>query len=332
MRYRKLGKTDIEVSTVAMGCWAIVGDGTWGPQDEADAVAAIQTALEVGINFFDTAPAYGGGASEQLLGRALGKQRNNAIIATKVSPSHLRPDDLMGSCEQSLRDLGTDHIDVLQVHWPNWEIPFADTYGGLDRLKQQGKIRSIGVSNFGPVDLAQAVGIGPIDVNQMVYSLIGRQLEFEVQPLCKQHGVSILPYSPMAQGLLTGKFATGADVPEGRARTRHFDPARHPQARHGEAGCEDATFTALDGVRSVAGRVGCGMAELSLAWLLHQDQVTSVLAGARSPQQVRDNAAAAERSLTADTLAELAEITEPVKQALGRNVDMWLPAERSRSR
>lgn len=331
MKYRKLGTTDIEVSTVAMGCWAIIGGLTWGDQDEAAANRAIRTAIDHGITLFDTAPGYGDGESEQLLGRALADRRDDVIIATKVSPSQLKPDDLAASVDKSLTDLGTDRIDLLQIHWPNWDVPLAESIGAMQRLMQAGKIRALGVSNFGPRDLADAVSLAPIDVNQLAYSLLTRAIEYDIQPLCEQHQVSILPYSPLAQGLLTGKFASADDVPPGRARTRHFSSDRE-HTRHGQPGCESETFDAIAGIRRVADRLEIPMGQLALAWCLHQPMVASVLAGARSPQQVIANAKSAEIQLDAATLDELDRITQPVKAALGPHPDLWKAPDDSRMR
>ena len=330
MQYRKLGGSGIEVSTIAMGCWAIVGDATWGPQDETDALAAIRAALDTGITLFDTAEGYGDGASEALLGRGLGADRDRAVIASKVSSGHLRPEQVIEACERSLKNLGTDRVDLYQIHWPSREVPLADTLGALETLRAQGKIRAVGVSNFGTKDLDDLSRQDtPIAANQLAYSLLSRAIEFEIQPRCVERGISILPYSPLAQGLLTGKFRTADEVPVGRARTRHFSGEREG-ARHGEPGCEAETFAAIAAIQEIAEELGRPMAEVSLAWLLHQPGVTSVLAGARDPRQVAENAAAAELRLSEPILARLGAATEPVKQALGPNADLWVTAEKAR--
>jgi len=328
MQYRKLGRTDIEISTVAMGCWAIVGDFTWGEQDEADALAAIDAAFDAGINFFDTAPAYGDGYSEQLLGRALRGRRDRAVLATKVSRGDLRPDDVTRSVHDSLRRLDTDRIDLIEIHWPDWDVPLDETLSALAELKGEGKVRAIGVSNFGTVDLTGALRLERIETNQLCYSLLARAIEYDVQPLCVEQEVSILCYSPLAQGLLTGKFHTPDDVPDTRARTRHFS-RRRPHTRHEEDGCETEVFDAVASIRHLAGRP---MAELALAWALHQDGVTSVLAGARNPRQIEQNARAADLTLDDAVLLELNAASESVKQALGPHPDIWQNPESSRMR
>ena len=330
MRYRKLGQSDIEVSVIAMGCWAIVGDSTWGTQDRQEAIGAIRSALDHGINFFDTAEAYGDGESERLLGEGLGPDRDRAIIASKVSSDHLRPDQIAQACERSLQNLNTDRIDLYQVHWASREAPLEESLAALESLRSQGKIRAIGVCNFGPHDLDDLLA-SPRSVvsNQLVYSLLARAIEYEIQPRCVQNSVSILPYSPLAQGLLTGKFRSADEVPPGRARTRHFSRDRSG-TRHGEAGCEAETFAAIAALREIAREAGCSMADISLAWLLHQPGVTSVLAGARSPRQIEENVAASDLQLSPAVLERLSEVTGPVKRALGPNADMWQNEANSR--
>lgn len=332
MEYRKLGGTDIEVSVVAMGCWAIAGDQTWGDQDEADSIATIHKALEVGVNFFDTAEMYGDGYSEEVVGRALKGRRSEAVIADKVSANHLPPAELRAACERSLRRLQTDYIDLYQIHWPNWELPIAETLGVLRDLQREGKVRAIGVCNFGQRDFTELLEAGHVASNQLPYNLLWRPIEFAIQPLCVEHGVSILPYSPLMQGLLTGKFASGDEVPDSRARTRHYDPDKHPGTRHGESGQEAETFAAVARIRAICQRIDVPMAEVALAWLLAQPAVTSVLAGARYPDQIVQNAHAAKVELPDDVVAELTAVTDELKARFGANPDMWQNETNSRYR
>jgi len=322
MKYRKLGTTEIEVSTVCLGCWSLIGDDTWGDQAESDSVAAIHSALDAGVNFFDTAEGYGRGESERLLGKVLSDRRKDVIIATKVSRRNLAPDALKDACEGSLRRLGTDVIDLYQVHWPRPDVPLAETLGAMEELKAAGKVRAIGVSNFGKSYLTELLEVGHVESNQLCYSLLWRAIEHEVQPICVESGIGMLCYSPLAQGLLTGKFASADDVPETRARTRLFSKSR-PHARHDAPGCEDAVFAAIAELRSVCESIGKPMGQLALAWLLAQEGVTSVIVGARNPQQAAQNAGAAEVELCAEALRQLSRATEPVKQHIGVNADMW---------
>ena len=323
MQYRKLGETDIDVSVVCMGCWSIIGGFNWGPQDRDDSRAAIRASLDAGVTFFDTAVAYGDGESEQLLGRELADVRDRVIIATKVRKEDLAPADVRASTEASLRRLNTDVIDLQQIHWPNPDIPLADTWVELQRLREEGKIRAIGVSNFGTgyLDELERIGARPAS-NQVAYSLLWRPVEVDVVPRCGQRNISVLCYSPICQGLLAGKFDSPDDVPEDRARTRLFAGSR-PQARHGEPGMEAETFESIARVQEVADRMNQPIERVALAWLIHQPAVASVLPGARNADQARDNAAAGDLTLPDWELARLSAVTERLKRAAGTNCDMW---------
>lgn len=329
MEYRKLGRTEMQVSVVSMGCWSIVGGDWWGPQDEAEAVAAIEQALDEGINFFDTAEGYGGGASEELLGRTLEGRRSDVIIATKVSRKNLAEMDVQTACENSLRRLRTDYIDVYQIHWPSRDVPFDETMRALQKLQEQGKVRALAVSNFGPQDMTEMLELGRFEANQIPYNLLWRAIEYEIQPVCVEHDISILPYSPLQQGLLAGKFASVEEVPASRARTRQFASERH-NADHGEPGCEEEMFAALDEIRGISEALGRPMSHVALSWLLYQPAVTSVVAGARNPQQVTENAEAATLQLSPDILDRLDKATHEVKVKLGANADMWAVPSRYR--
>jgi myo-inositol catabolism protein IolS len=329
MKYQTLGRSDITVSAVSMGCWALSGGWRWGHQDDADSIAAVRTALDVGVNLFDTAAAYGDGYSELILGRALAGRRHQAVIATKVSPSHLSRDALQQACERSLRQLDTDYIDLYQVHWPSRSVPIAETVEALEKLREQGKIRAIGVSNFGAQDLSDLLTIGRCEADQLPYNLLCRAIEYGIRQKCIDEDIGILCYIPLLQGLLAGTFSSPDEVPEARARTRHFSGDR-PRARHGEPGCEAETFAAIEKIRHISDRMHEPMAKVAIAWLLHQPGVTSVIAGSRNPDQIRRNAEAANLELPPEVIDELTEATEEVKRKLGSNPDMWQSDSRFR--
>jgi aryl-alcohol dehydrogenase-like predicted oxidoreductase len=331
MRYTTLPGTDLRVSVIAMGSWALAGDMAWGDQSEADSLASARAAVDAGITFFDTAPGYGEGLSEQRLGMGLEGLRQKVVIATKIGPDTMRTQAVAASVERSLRYLRTDYIDLIQIHWPSREVPLSETLEALEALKRQGKVRAIGVSNFGALDLAEALKLGVPVTNQLPYSLLSRAIEYQIVPACARAGVGVLCYSPLLWGLLAGSYSSPDAVPDGRARSRHFSPARK-LTRHQEAGCERETFQAIAAIGAIASRLGVSMARLAVAWLLHQPQVTSVLTGIRRPEQAVANAEAASLTLDAATLAALAEATEPVKRALGENPDLWQSGQSSRYR
>ena len=331
MRYTQLPGTEIRVSVIAMGCWALAGDMTWGDQSDTDSIDAARAALDVGINFFDTAPGYGDGISEQRLGKGLRGVRDKAVVATKIAPDFMRPEGVVRCLERSLSWLGMDYVDLIQIHWPSREVPLEDTWSALEKLRDQGKVRAIGISNFGPLDLAALGKVGKATTNQVPYSMLARAVEYEIAPACAKANTGVLCYSPLLWGLLAGKYLHPDEVPIGRARSRHFSPTRK-LTRHTEAGCEAETFEALGQIRRVAERLGLEMSELAVAWLLHQPAVTSVLTGIRKPAQAAANARAANVQLDAETLLELDVATQPVKQALGPNPDLWQSGAASRYR
>ncbi|MBI4219460.1 MAG: aldo/keto reductase, partial [Chloroflexi bacterium] len=317
--------------------------------DDRDSIATVHAALDAGINFFDTAEGYEEGKSERVLGQGLKGRRNEAVIATKVSANHLGAEDVMLACERSLRSLGTDYIDLYQIHWPSRaglpqpgakaamgsggssarEVPLPETIEALERLKKQGKIRAIGVSNFARQDLGHAVRLTDIESDQIPYSLLWRAIEYEIKPLCTKNKVGIICYSPLAQGLLTGRYPSADDVPEGLARTRLFSNKR-PMARHDDLGCEKEVFEAIGKIQKVADRLGEPMAAVSLAWIRQRRGVTSFLVGARKPDELKMNLPALDVKLDASTARELSRITEPIKKAIGKNADPWNSTNRMR--
>ncbi len=331
MEQRSLGRSDLNVSTVALGCMSLCAGQTYGEIPEAQATATVDAALDAGINFFDNAPMYGDGEAERRLGNALkGSKRDRAVVATKIGTAQMSADEVMREFEGSLGRLQTDRIDLFQIHWPRRAVPIAETLRAMENLLQQGKLRAIGVCNFGVLDLSEALAATDrLASNQMAYSLLARGVEHEVIPLGKEHGAGMLCYSPLAQGLLTGRYANADEVPAERARTRHFAMTR-PEARHGEPGLESETFEAVRDVKAISAELGHSMADVSLAWLLHQPMVTSVLAGASRPDQIVQNAKAAEIKLSPDTLKRLDDVTRIVKEKMGKNPDMWQNQSRIR--
>ena len=217
MEKRVVGKSGIEISVMGIGGWSYGGGDYWGPQAQEDVDAVAHAALDHGINFFDTAEGYNEGRSEEAVGRALKGRRDEAVVATKISPNNTEPTVLREHCEDSLRRLQTDYIDIYIVHWPITEHSVEDAFATLTALKEEGKIRSIGVSNFGTEQLSEALATGvQLDVNQLCYNLLSRAIELEILPLCQNHGMGVLGYMPLLQGLLTGMYKTAEGVPMSR--------------------------------------------------------------------------------------------------------------------
>ncbi len=331
MKYNKLGDTGVEVSEFSLGCWPFAGGSVWGHQEYSDSIATVHAALDAGITTFDTAEGYDDDQhSEEVLGEALKDRRAEAVIATKIGGTHLAEGDIEATCDASLKRLGTDVIDLYQIHWPNHEIPIEETYRGLENLVRKGKVRALGVCNFATRDLSDLLAVGPIVTDQLPYSLLWRAIEDAILPKCKESDIGIVCYSPLSQGLLTGRYATADEVPNGLSRSRLFEPGRSPRAQHNDPGAEDEMFSAIAGIGKIADELGQSMANVALAWLRQQQGVATLLVGARNTAELARNLPALELTLEDGVIARLSELTEPVKTYLAGNADMWNSDNRMR--
>lgn len=321
-----------------MGCWAYGGGEYWGDQSQREVEAVVRHAVEHGANFFDTAEAYNQGRSESSLGLALRNlSRDRVLIGTKVSPSHAAPATVVQHCDASLRRLQTDYLDVYMVHWPitahsikhftSEDVPIPsvpEAFGALEQLRQAGKIRYIGVSNFGVTKLAEALATGAeIVLNELPYSLLTRAIEIEVLPFCRANGIGIVGYMSLMQGVLTDRYANLAEVPVWRRRTRHFDSRHTPLCRHGLPGAEAETSAALERIRVIARQHGMTMREVALKWVCRREGITSALCGSRNVQQLEQNLQAASTPLAPEILAALDQATRPLLEKLGPSFDYY---------
>lgn len=347
MQIRQCGKSDLELPILGMGCWACGGGEYWGPQSQEDVNEVVRLAVDQGCNFFDTAEAYNGGASEASLGLALkGIPREQVLIGTKISPSNTQPDKLREHCEASLRRLQTDYVDLYLVHWPitahsirhfsseNLPVPrVQDAFEALMRLKRDGKIRHIGVSNFGPEKLAEALATGAeIVINELPYSLLTRAIELQILPLCRSLGVGVLGYMSLLQGVLTDSYPTLDQVPAWRRRTRHFDSHRTAHTRHGLPGAEPETSAALASIRAIARKCGMTTRELALKWAMAGPGITCSLCGSRNAKQLRENLKAAHTPLPPAIIRELNQATQPLLETLGPSFDYYENPANDRTR
>lgn len=293
MLTRRLPGTDLDLSVVGFGCWAI-GKSWWGDDvDDDTSVTAVQRALELGVTWFDTAPVYGWGHADEVLVRGLGSQKRDVVIATKVgvanvgghAQSQLTPDHLRVDLEASLTRLGVDTIDLLQVHWPcELGTPLEETFGALDRLRAEGKFRWLGVCNYNGPTVRQIAAITPIVSLQTGYSLLRREYENGEQQACADLGLGTLAYEPLCRGLLTGKYTHVPTFPDTdlRARDDRFKGSRFLHAQR----------LAAD-LSKVAAKVGVPTAAVAIGWVASRPGVTSVIAGAKRPEQVEQNVRAA---------------------------------------
>ena len=317
METRSLGTSDVQITPILMGTWQ-AGKRMWtGIQDE-ESVKAIRAAVEAGITTIDTAEIYGEGHSEQIVAQAVADIRDQVVYASKVFANHLKYDLVIEACERSLKNLQTDYLDIYQIHWPpgsfgNEVVPIEETMKALNQLKKDGKIRAIGVSNFSRTQLETAAQHGRIDSLQPPYSLFWRKVENDAAPYCLANNISILAYSPMAQGLLTGKFQAGHQFAEGDHRSANvlFQGENWQRAQ-----------TALEQLKPIAEKHNCTLAQLSLAWLIAQPQ-TNAIAGARNAQQAQDNAGATQVKLSPEEIQEIDCIGRQVTDPLDDNPVMW---------
>ncbi|MGA2522159.1 MAG: aldo/keto reductase [Acidimicrobiales bacterium] len=304
MRTRTIGS--LEVSVVGLGC-----NNFGGRLDEARSAEVVHAALDAGITLFDTADIYGGTKSEQYVGGALGARRGEVVLATKFGMQvdeerrGAAPEYVHRALEDSLRRLGTDYVDLYQLHAPDPATPIADTLGALDECVRAGKVREIGCSNFTveqlrEAELAAAPGAAHFVSVQNQYSLLHRDPEADVLPECRRAGLSFLPYFPLASGVLTGKYRRGEAPPSG---------TRLSAATPGEGALSDANLAFVEELTRIAERHGHSTVELAMAWVAAQTPVASVIAGATSPEQVRANVAAADWVLGDDDLAEIGAVT-----------------------
>ena len=310
METTTLGRTGIEVSRICMGCWQAAG---WATSDDERFVRTIQHGLDQGLTFLDTAVGYGRGHSEELVGKAIAGRREQVVVATKFSHPSSRPDGVAKACEEALVRLGTDHIDLFQQHWPPPEIPLADTIGALERLKEQGKIRAVGVSNWMEPEWGEIDDPARIDCLQPNYSLLWRSIERSVLTLCRRHDVGIITYSSICQGILTGRWRTLENIPEdSRSHNRRLTPEDFPQV-----------LEVLAVLEEVAAKYDKTMAQTAIRWLLDQEGVTCTIVGASRPEQVDQNLGALDWHLDPDDWHRLADVSWPLSENLKPHDSMW---------
>jgi aryl-alcohol dehydrogenase-like predicted oxidoreductase len=310
MEFRKLGSRGPEISTIGFGCWAIGGagwPGSWGAQDDRASTEAVHAALDHGITWFDTAAVYGLGHSEEVLGRALGKRRLDVIVATKfglvwddqgtISRSG-RYDSVLREAEASLRRLGTDHIDLYQMHWPDTDdkAPVEETMRALEDLVRSGKVRYVGVSNFDQALLRQALGSRHVDSLQPPYSMLARGVEADLLPFCRQQGVGVVAYSPLASGLLGGRYTDQTTFEAGDWRSREPGFSGEGLRRN---------LAIIAQLKAVAARFDKTVAQLAIAWVLANPALTAAIVGVRKPEHITSVLPAANWHLDAATMAEI---------------------------
>ncbi|MCH7521177.1 MAG: aldo/keto reductase [Candidatus Marinimicrobia bacterium] len=299
MLTRKLGQTDLNLTVIGFGAWAIGGGDYkfgWGPQDDEDSIKSIHEALDAGVNWIDTAPIYGLGRSEQVVGKALKGIRHEVILATKCGivwdanrtvSRHLKADSIRREVELSLGRLQTDYIDLYQMHWPEPDEIIEEAWEAMVKLVDEGKVRYIAVCNFNVEQLRRIGAIQPAASLQPPYNMLRREIEEDILPYCQESKLGVVAYSPMQNGLLTGKFTLERiqNLPDDDFRKTLSEQFQSPQL--------DVNLKVVEGLRPIAQRLDHTLAQLALAWVLRRPEVTSAITGARKPGQIKETAMAA---------------------------------------
>jgi aryl-alcohol dehydrogenase-like predicted oxidoreductase len=313
MQKRKLGFTDMELTTVGFGAWAAGGgnwEWGWGPQDDGESIAAIQRGLDLGINWIDTAAAYGLGHSEEVVRQALQGRGDRVFVATKCSlvwdgrtdgivDHRLKAWSVRQEAENSLRRLGVDVIDLYQIHWPNPDEDIEEGWTEIARLVEQGKVRYAGVSNFNLEQIQRIQRIHPVSSLQPEYSMLERTVEQELLAYCAEQQIGVIAYSPMASGLLTGKYT--------RANVDSIAPDdwRRKFSEHFREPALTSNLALVEKLEEIARRFSRNPGELAVAWVLRRPEVTAAIVGARRPSQIEQTASASDWSLPADVVDEI---------------------------
>ncbi|MEG0761016.1 aldo/keto reductase [Chryseobacterium sp.] len=323
MQYRKLGNSDLEISAITFGAWA-AGGWMWGSTDRNDVIEAIKASYDVGVSSIDTAPIYGQGTSEEIVGEAIkGISRDKVQILTKFGMrwdlakgdfamhsknnegkdidvyKYAGKESIIYECEQSLKRLDTDYIDLYQIHWPDSTTPIDETFEAVSRLIDQGKVRFAGVCNYNAQQMAEAEKTLNLVSNQIPFSMVNRGIEEETVPYCIENNKSILAYSPLERGLLTGKITTDYKFQEGdhRAKLPHFQPE-----------FIEKTNQLLDKIKPIAEKHNASLGQLVLRWTIERPGITIALAGARNAEQAVQNAKAIEINLSKEEIETIDQL------------------------
>ncbi len=320
MNYTLLNDGKTSISGLSLGTWAYSDVSLWGACDKDAAVDTLREAVDRGINLIDTAERYGDGRAETVVGNAVKGIRDKVILATKVYSDHLTHDALIKACDDSLQRLQTDYIDIYQIHWPNADVDPEETFGTFEELKAQGKIRLVSVCNYGKKCMESIRGKGVV-LDQLAYSLVWRLTEYQMSPVLEEENIPVWAYSPLAQGLLTGKFKTLEDVPVERRANRMYDSKWG--GIHTDHGFEKEIFEFLDELRVLSEESGLSMPALAFGFLKSRKNVGSILTGCRTIRQLDQNMQAYEAEVPDDVIRKLDDLSLALKAKMGTNADLW---------
>jgi aryl-alcohol dehydrogenase-like predicted oxidoreductase len=309
LEYRKLGATGVEVSAISLGAWAY-GRDAWADVKDDESVQAIHAALDAGINLIDTAVGYGGGHSEWVVGEAVKGRRDEVLLASKCGAD---PALIPQAVDECLQRMQIEYIDIYQVHYPSPRFPIAETIGAMDAIRQAGKACFIGVSNFSLQQMREAVATARIDTCQPPFNVFWREIDDTVLPFCREHNIAVLPYSPLAQGLLAGRFRNRSDIPQDiRSHSKLF-----------AEGIFEQCLQVVEFIGEIAKRHGKTLAETAINWTIHVPGITSAIVGARRPSQVWDNVGAVGWRLSDQEMEEISRRGLEVARQLDYSSNMW---------
>jgi len=324
MKKRRLGNTDLELTTVGFGTWASGGAGwtfSWGPQDDQESIKAIHKGIEMGINWIDTAAVYGLGHAEEVVAKAIKGKRDEIIIASKCAliwddnkkiSGRLKKESIRKECENSLRRLQTDHIDLYQIHWPNPSGDIEEGWSEVVKLKEEGKIKYGGVSNFNVKQMERAHKIAPIASLQPPYSMLDRNVEGDILKYCKDNKIGVVAYSPLQVGLLTGKFKKGS------IDSLDDEDWRKTMSKDFKEPIYSINLDFVESLKPIAKRHSKTLAQLAIAWVLRREEVTSAIVGARRPDQIEETAAAADWEMPVEAIKDIEKLLKEREEKINK--------------
>ncbi len=314
MHYRKLGSSSLKISVVSLGSWVFGGD-QWGKTDDKESIATIQKAIELGINLIDTAPVYGSGHSEEVVGKAIKGRRDQVFIATKCGLQRkgngykrsLKPSQIRKDLEGSLSRLKVEWVDLYQCHWPDPNTPIEETLEEMEKMQSEGKINYIGVSNFDLPLLEKAIKVAPIVSIQPQFSLLERSIEKDILPFCREKGIGVMTYGSLASGILSGKYEKQPTFKKTDARNFFYPFYREPYW--------SLSRTLISEIKKIAQENRKPIAQVAINWVIQQPGVTAAIVGARTPEQVEINAGSGDWKLSRDELKRIGRIIEATQKS-----------------
>ena len=311
MEYEKLGRTGADVSVLILGAWQY-GKASWGDIQDDESIATMQAALDAGINMIDTAVGYGSGYSEEIVGKAVAERRAEVLLASKTGAN---PDGIRSGIDECLQRMQIDCIDLYQVHYPSGRIPIEDTIGAMAEIQEAGKIRWIGVSNFNLEQMERAVATARIETCQPPFNVFWREVDEDVLPFCVENDISVIPYSPLAQGILAGKYtAADVEVPDDdiRSKSKLMDPPILSQC-----------LEVVDRIRQIGEKYGKSVVQTAIAWTIHFPGITAPIVGARRPSQLQENLGGVGWSLDHDEMEEISAAGLRISSQLDFSSNIW---------